>query len=148
MYQHILVATDGSALSRKAVKAAVQLAAGIGARLTGIYVMPEYQPAVYGEAAMYFGQLSPRKFREAAEQEAVAALAVVQKAADDLDLSAGATRVTSAQPWDAIIKVARKKKCDLIVMASHGRRGLKGLLLGSQTVKVLTHSKVPVLVCR
>jgi nucleotide-binding universal stress UspA family protein len=148
MYQHILVATDGSALSRKAVKAAVELAAGIGARLTGIYVMPEYQPAVYGEAAMYVGQLSPRKFREAAEQEAVAALAVVQKAADDLDLSAGATRVTSAQPWDAIVKVARKKKCDLIVMASHGRRGLKGLLLGSQTVKVLTHSKVPVLVCR
>ncbi len=148
MYQHIMVATDGSKLSLKAVKAAAELAAGIGARLTGVYVMPEYQPAVYGEAAMYAGQLSPRKFREAAEREAVAALAKVAKAADDMDIASGSTRVTADKPWDAIIKAARRKKCDLIVMASHGRRGLAGLLLGSETTKVLTHSKIPVLVCR
>ncbi len=148
MYKHILVATDGSKLSLKAVRTAVNLAAAVGARVSGVYVMPEYVPPVYGEAAMYLPEMSPKRFKEAVEKDAKAALAVAAKAADEADLSFTSVKTTDPQPWSAIIKVARSRKCDLIVMASHGRRGLSGLLLGSETTKVLTHSKVPVLVVR
>ena len=147
MYKHILVTTDGSKLSLKAVKTAAKLAAQLGARLTGLYVMPQYAP-VYGEAALYLPEDSPRKFKEAVEIDAAAALAFVAKAADDAQISCTLSRVTGAQPWAAIVKFAQTKKCDLIVMASHGRRGLAGVVLGSETTKVLTHSKVQVLVCR
>ena len=148
MYKHILVATDGSKLSLKAVKSAARLAASVGARLSALYVMPEYMPPIYGEAAMYIPEMSPKRFKEAVEKDAKAALATVAKMADDENLAFSALRATDPQPWSAIIKTARSKKCDLIVMASHGRRGLSGLLLGSETTKVLTHSKVPVLVVR
>ena len=126
MYKHILVPTDGSRLSAKAVKAAAALAKQVGARLTGVYVIPPYVPPMYGEAAIYVPEITPRRYKELSEKEAAKALAMVEREA----------------------RSARKKKCDLIVMASHGRRGLSGLLLGSETTKVLTHSKVPVLVCR
>ncbi len=148
MYKHILVSTDGSKLSLKAIKAAVNLAAAVGARVSGVYVMPEFAPPVYGEAAMYLPELSPKRFKEAVDKDARAALAVAAKAAEEAGLSFTSIKATDPQPWSAIIKTARAKKCDLIVMASHGRRGLSGLLLGSETTKVLTHSKVPVLVVR
>ena len=148
MYKHILVATDGSKLSLKAVKTAANLAAAVSARLSGLYVMPEYVPPVYGEAAMFLPELSPKGFKVAVEKDASVALAYVAKAADDTNIQFSAVKATDAQPWSAIIKTARNRKCDLIVMASHGRRGLSGLLLGSETTKVLTHSKVPVLVVR
>ena len=148
MFKHILVATDGSRLSLKAVKAAAMLAANVGAKLTGLFVMPEYVPPVYGEASIYVAFMPPKTFKQAVEKEAATALAFVAKAADQADLAYSSVRATDPQPWNAIIKTARNKKCDLIVMASHGRRGLAGLLLGSETTKVLTHSKVPVLVVR
>ena len=148
MYKHILVATDGSKLSLKAIKSAVALAASLDARITGVYVMPEYVPPIYGEAALYIPEMSPKKFKEAVDKDAKAALATILKLADDVDVACTGLKVTNAQPWTAIINTARNRKCDLIVMASHGRRGLAGLLLGSETTKVLTHSKVPVLVCR
>jgi nucleotide-binding universal stress UspA family protein len=148
MYKHILVATDGSKLSLKAVKTAARLAADLGANLSALYVMPVYMPPIYGEAAMYMPEMSPKKFREAADIEAQGALAQVAKAAEDNDIPSKSIKVTDGQPWNAIIKTARAKKCDLVVMASHGRRGLAGFVLGSETTKVLTHSKVPVLVCR
>ena len=148
MYKHILVATDGSELSLKAVNAATRLADSVGARLTGLYVMPEYVPPIYGEAALYLPEMSPRKFKEAVDKEASAALAFVVSAAAEADVRYASLKVTGAQPWAAIIKAAQAKKCDLIVMASHGRRGLAGFVLGSETTKVLTHSKVPVLVVR
>jgi nucleotide-binding universal stress UspA family protein len=148
MYKHILVSTDGSKLSLKAIKTAAKLAGSLGARLTGVFVMPEYVPPIYGEAAMYIPEASPRSFKLAVEKEAKAALAVVAKEAAAAGVRATVAKVTNAQPWSAIISAARSKNCDLIVMASHGRRGLAGLLLGSETTKVLTHSKVPVLVCR
>ena len=148
MYKHILVATDGSKLSLKAIKSAVALAASLDARITGVYVMPEYVPPIYGEAALYIPEMSPKKFKEAVDKDAKAALATITKLADDADVACSGLKVTNAQPWAAIINTARNRKCDLIVMASHGRRGLAGLLLGSETTKVLTHSKVPVLVCR
>ena len=148
MYKHILVATDGSKLSLKAIKTAAALASSVGAKLTGLFVMPEYVPPVYGEASMYVAFMPPKTFKQAVEKEAATALAFVAKAADGADLAYSSVKATDPQPWNAIIKTARNKKCDLIVMASHGRRGLAGLLLGSETTKVLTHSKVPVLVVR
>ena len=148
MYKNILVATDGSRLSLKAVKAAARLAKSVGARLTGVYVMPEYMPPIYGEASLYITDVSPKTFKQAMEKEATAALATVTKEAAALRVASAGVKATNAQPWSAIISAARAKKCDLIVMASHGRGGLAGLLLGSETTKVLTHSKVPVLVVR
>ena len=148
MFKHILVATDGSALSLKAAKTAVRLAASLGSRLTGVYVIPKYMPLIYGEAVMYLPEMSPITFKKAAGKEADAALAVMTKLAAAAGITCVSLKVTNAHPWSAIISVARGKKCDLIVMASHGRGGLAGFLLGSETTKVLTHSKVPVLVCR
>ena len=148
MYKHILVSTDGSKLSQKAIKTAARLAKSLGARLTGVYVMPEYMPPIYGEASLYITQMSPRTFKAAMDKDANAALAVIAKEADAARVPFAGIKATNAQPWSAIISAARARKCDLIVMASHGRRGLAGLLLGSETAKVLTHSKVPVLVCR
>jgi nucleotide-binding universal stress UspA family protein len=148
MYKHILVSTDGSKLSLKAISTATKLAGSLGARLTAVYVMPEYVPPMYGEAALYIPEMSPKRFKEAVDKDAKAALAVVARNASAAGVKCAVLKVTNAQPWSAIISTAKSKKCDLIVMASHGRRGLAGLLLGSETTKVLTHSKVPVLVCR
>ncbi len=148
MYKHILVATDGSKLSQKAVRTAAKLAQAVGARVTGIYVMPEYMPPIYGEASLYVTQVSPKTFKAAMEKDAAAAIAFVAKEGAAAGVPAAGVKSTDAQPWSAIVRAASAKKCDLIVMASHGRRGLAGLLLGSETTKVLTHSKVPVLVVR
>ena len=148
MYKHILVATDGSKLSNKAIKTAARLARSLGAKLTGVYVIPEYVPPVYGEAAIYVSQVSPKRYRELTEKEARKALSVVEIEAQTEVVECATMHVTSNQAWNGILKAARSKKCDLIVMASHGRRGLSALVLGSETNKVLTHSSIPVLVCR
>ncbi len=148
MYKHILVATDGSKLSLRAVKAAAALASCADARLSALYVMPQYSQPTYGEGAAFGLAISPKRFRENAEMEAAEAMVGVAKAADAAEISCSALKSTDPQPWNAIIQTARKRKCDLIVMASHGRRGLSGFLLGSETQKVLTHTKVPVLVVR
>jgi nucleotide-binding universal stress UspA family protein len=148
MYKHILVATDGSALSLKAIRTATRLARSLNARVTALYVMPPYAPPVYGEAALYIPEMSPKHFKAACQKQADAALAVAGKEAQRTSVSCTGLSVTDSYPWQAIMKTARGKKCDLIVMASHGRRGIAGFLLGSETTKVLTHSKVPVLVCR
>jgi nucleotide-binding universal stress UspA family protein len=148
MYKRIMVSTDGSKLSLKAIKTATQLAKSLGAAVTGVYVMPEYVPPVYGEAAIYMPDMSPKAFKAATAKQAEAALAVVAAEAKKAGVAFTGVSVTGAQPWQAIVKTASGKKCDLVVMASHGRRGLSGLLLGSETTKVLTHSKIPVLVCR
>jgi nucleotide-binding universal stress UspA family protein len=148
MYKHILVPTDGTKLSARAVRAAVALARTCGARITGVYVIPPYVPPVYAEGMLYVADIGPRRHKELMAKAA-------KKALDALGAEARRGRVACAsatpladQPWDGILKTARAKRCDLIVMASHGRRGIAGLLLGSETTKVLTHSKIPVLVCR
>ena len=148
MYKHILVPTDGSRLSVKAVKAAVQLAKTLGAKVTGLYVIPPYVPPMYGEAVVYVPEVSPKRYKELSEKEAKKALAAVEIEAQTAAVPCKVVSLTADQAWQGIIRTARAKKCDLIVMASHGRRGLTGLLLGSETTKVLTHSKTPVLVCR
>jgi nucleotide-binding universal stress UspA family protein len=147
MYKHILVPTDGSKLSGKAIKAAARLAKMCGGRITGVYVIAKDLPPIYAEGVAY-GGLSARNYKEIKEKEAKRALAAIDIEAETSGVQASRVSLTADQPWKAIVDTARSKKCDLIVMASHGRRGLSGLLLGSETMKVLTHSKVPVLVCR
>ena len=148
MFKHLLVSTDGSKLSAKAIRTAVRLARAAGAKLTGAYVIAPFVPPAYGEGMVYMPALSPRRYKEAAEREARKALAVVEIEARTAGAEYGSAMLTANNPWEGIIRAAKARKCDLIVMASHGRRGLAGLLLGSETAKVLTHSKIPVLVCR
>jgi len=147
MYKHILVPTDGSKLSAKAIRTAARLAKLCGAKLTGLYVIPSYIAPVHAEG-MTYGMVSPRSYKELTGKEAKKALAVVEIEAQTSGVDASKISLTADQPWRAIIGAARSKRCDLIVMASHGRRGLSALLLGSETEKVLTHSTIPVLVCR
>ena len=148
MYKHILVSTDGSKLSTKAIRTAARLAKNFGAKLTGVFVTPPYVPPVYGEAVIYVPEVTPKRYKEITSREAKKALAAVEVEAQTAGLDAKTIAVTADQAWQGIIRAARSRGCDLIVMASHGRRGLTGLLLGSETTKVLTHSKIPVLVCR
>lgn len=143
MVRHILVPTDGSRFSAPAVRMAAGLAKALGARLTGLHVVAPYFPADSGKA---YASLSG--FRRAVQKEARHALAVFSAEARSRGVKATALSVVGGEPWQAVLRAARARKCDLIVMASHGRRGLAGLILGSETSKVLTHSKIPVLVCR
>lgn len=148
MYKHILVSTDGSKLSAKAIRMAVKLAGATGAKVTGVYVIPPYVAPAYGEGVMYMPAVSPARYKQITEREARKALAAVEIDARTGKVDFATMTLTADNPWEGIIRAAKSKRADLIVMASHGRRGLAGLVLGSETTKVLTHSKVPVLVCR
>lgn len=148
MYNSILVATDGSKLSTKAIKAAVEMAKSVGARIVGLYAKPEYPGSVYAEGASLSAYGSRGKFDKEQDAQAEAVLQDVINAANKAGVGVETVTVNNNVPYQAIISTASKRKCDLIVMASHGRRGISGLLLGSETQKVLTHSKVPVLVVR
>jgi nucleotide-binding universal stress UspA family protein len=149
MFRHILVPTDGSPLSLKAAKAAVELAKVHGSKITAIHVMAPYVPPTGGDGIMYYpDSFSPEQYRKAVEKEAQRALGKVRQLADSAKVAFSPLAITNDQPWESIVSAAKKKKCDIIVMASHGRRGIAGLLLGSETTKVLTHSRTPVLVCR
>lgn len=149
MYKHILVPTDGSPLSNKAIKAATELARTMKARVTALNVMPRYMPPMAEEAAVaYTAAFTEAEFRKSTEQAAVKVLARARTAVEAGKVKCDTVAVTGGTPWETIINTAKGKKCDLIVMASHGRRGLAGVLLGSETSKVLTHSRTPVLVCR
>jgi nucleotide-binding universal stress UspA family protein len=148
MFKHILVATDGSKLSGKAIRTAVKLAKVTGAKITGAYVIAPFVPPAYGEGMVYVPAVSPTEYRRIAERAARKALATVEIAARSAGTRHGSAVLTADSPWKGILRAAKAKKCDLIVMSSHGRRGLVGLLLGSKTTEVLTHSRIPVLVCR
>jgi nucleotide-binding universal stress UspA family protein len=148
MFKHILVSTDGSKLSGKAIRTAVKLAEATDAKVTGTYVIAPYVSPAYGEGMMYMPAVSPKRYKQMTEREARKALAVVEIEARTAGIEYGSAMLTADNPWEGIIRAAKAKRCDLIVMSSHGRRGLAGLLLGSETTKVLTHSKIPVLVCR
>ncbi|MFM9887448.1 MAG: universal stress protein [Burkholderiales bacterium] len=148
MYQNILVATDGSKLSKKAINTAISIAAPLGARLVGFYAMSEYPAQVYAEGASFTGVVTPGQFLAEQKEFANRILGELARTAKKAGITADTVTVQKRSPYEAIIATANKKKCDLIVMASHGRRGLSSLLLGSETQKVLTHSKIPVLVVR
>jgi nucleotide-binding universal stress UspA family protein len=145
MFKHILLPTDGSSLSQVAIQKGVQLAKSIKARITGISVMPEHK------YYMYQTDIIVQVKKETAKQHKLQAdrnLSVVEKAAKDAGVSCETLCEISDHPHEMIIKVAEKRGCDLIMMASHGRRGIGALLLGSETQKVLTHTRIPVLVYR
>ena len=147
MYQKILVATDGSPLSKKAVTSAISLAALTGAELVALKVIPRY-PQSYFEGGLALQAAEVSRVEKQWSEDAQAIVDAVQKAAITKGVKAKALTVKSDLISDAVIAAAKKHKCDLIVMASHGRRGIKRLLLGSETQQVLTHSHVPVLVLR
>jgi nucleotide-binding universal stress UspA family protein len=147
MYTRILVATDGSSLSKKAVTHATQLAASCGAELVALKVVPRY-PQAYFEGSIPLSAVEIGRVESQWTEAAKAALDTVQKAANAKGVIAKGVTVKSDVVSDAIIATAKKHKADLIVMASHGRKGIKRLLLGSETQQVLTHSHIPVLVLR
>ena len=148
MYKHILVATDGTKLSAKAVRTAARLAKTCNAKLAGVYSVQPYPEPVYSEGAAFGPRMSRSRYTQTVEREGKKALAAVEIEAETAGVPYSSVLATDDQPWKAIIRAARAKRCDVIVMASHGRRGLSAMLLGSETSKVLAHSKVPVLVCR
>jgi nucleotide-binding universal stress UspA family protein len=148
MFKHILVATDGSRLSDKAVDTAIRLAAKLGAKLTGFHVTEEYPVTAFPEYAIAYGGLTAEDWTAGQEKRARRILDRVVARAGKAGVACNTGFKLAVHPYESIVEQARKRRCDLIVMASHGRRGLQGLVLGSETNKVLTHSKVPVLVCR
>ena len=147
MFKHILVPTDGSELSQATAKSAVAFAKEAGARITIFFAKPEYPIAYFGEGAL-IDPTTPEKFAELAEQQATEYMGEVQAMCAEAGVACSTVAATSDVPYEAIIEAADKAGCDLIFMASHGRRGISGFLLGSETNKVLTHSKIPVLVYR
>lgn len=147
MYKRILVATDGSALSKKAVSSAIELAAVCGAQLLALKVVPRY-PQAYFEGSIPLSAEEISRIETQWTESAQLLLAGVDKAAKAKAVSCKGVTVKSDVVSDAIIAAAKKHKADLIVMASHGRKGIKRLLLGSETQQVLTHTHIPVLVLR
>lgn len=149
MYKHILIPTDGSALSDKAVEAAIKLAKLLGARITAFHAMEPYPlQGAYAAEASGVAELQPEIFAERSEEYAKRVLDAVARTAAAANVQCQTKYATSRSASQAIIQEAAQAGCDLIVMASHGRRGLEGFLLGSETQKVLTHSSIPVLVYR
>jgi len=147
MYKHILIPTDGSKLSNRAAAAGVKLAAELGARVTGLFVAPPATPVVY-ERLLPVKYLTPEQHAAMIERATTRCLAAIKKAAAAAGVSCECISLTGDFPADAIVQTATRRKCDLIFMASHGRRGVSALLLGSETQKVLVHAKVAVLVHR
>lgn len=147
MYEKILVATDGSPLSKKAVTSAVALAALTGASLVALKVVQRY-PQSYFEGGLALQAAEVGRIEKQWAEEGQAVVDEVKKMAELQGVKTRALTIKSDIVSDAVIAAAKKHKCDLIVMASHGRKGVKRLLLGSETQQVLTHSHIPVLVLR
>ena len=147
MYKKILVPTDGSALSRKAIRAAVELAASLDAEVVALNVVPRY-PTSYFEGGMDVPNAEVARVERLWAEKGLAIADEVSRAAAKAGVQAKAVTVRSDLVAEAILAAARKNRCDLVVMASHGRKGLKRLLLGSETQHVLTHGNIPVLVLR
>ena len=148
MYKHILLPTDGSKLSMKAIKQGVQLAKSLRAKVTAINVMPEYEMVMDETFVTPDIGSFQQQFDAESKKRAKKILERVKTEAAAAKVACEGVAVVSRAPYDAIIRQAKKSRCDLVVMASHGRKGLSSVLLGSETSKVLTHSKIPVLVVR
>ncbi|WP_153111091.1 universal stress protein [Propionivibrio limicola] len=145
MFKHVLVPTDGSPLSEAAVRAAVSFAKEAGAAITAVHVMKEY-PESYASEGLVFDATG--RFAQLAEEEAQEILGFVERLCTEAGVACTKVVHAPGAVYEAIIATAAENGCDLIFMASHGRHGVHALLLGSETTKVLTHSKVPVLVYR
>ncbi len=146
MFKHLLISTDGSSLGNKAAKAGIALAHALGAKVTGYYAIEQLQ-FIYDDAYMMDPKMMDRldESARAAGQKRVDAIGRMATAAG-VPFASVVTKASTA--YEGIIDAARKRKCDVIFMASHGRRGLSRLMMGSVTQKVLTHSKIPVVVYR
>jgi nucleotide-binding universal stress UspA family protein len=147
MFKRILVATDGSTLSKKAVTSAIALAAQNDAELVALTVVPRY-PTNYFDGAMVFSHEDIGRIEKQWAEAARGTLDAVVTRAKAAGVRIKTATINSDLVAEAVIAAARKHKSDLIVMASHGRKGIKRLLLGSETQHVLTHSSLPVLVLR
>lgn len=147
MYQRILVATDGSTLSKKAVRSSIDLAAATGAELVALYVVPRY-PVSYFEGGITISNDEIARTEKQWSERGQAVVNSVRDTAQSSGVKARAVVARSDLVAESIMAAAKKHKCDLVVMASHGRKGIKRILLGSETQHVLTHSTVPVLVLR
>jgi nucleotide-binding universal stress UspA family protein len=145
-YRNILVPTDGSGRSRRAIRLAAELAAKFDARLTSLYVVPEGVPTLFSGAKLYGSGVISSQTRRAIRKAADQALDAVAREADRAGVRHSSHRTLAHAPWQAIVRAARAADCDLIVMATHGKTGLAAL--GSQAMKTVAHSPVPVLVCR
>ncbi len=141
------MATDGSILSKKAVRSAIELAGAVGAELVALYVVPRY-PVSYFEGGVTVSTAEIARTEKQWAERGQAVVDAVRDAAAAAGVKAKSTIARSDLIAEAILANVKKNKCDLVVMASHGRRGLKRILLGSETQHVLTHSTVPVLVLR
>jgi nucleotide-binding universal stress UspA family protein len=147
MYRKLLVATDGSPLSKKAVRSAIDLAAALGAELVALYVVPRY-PVSYFEGGVTIPAQEVSRIEEQWSQKGQAIVDAVLQTATAAGVKAKAVVTRSDLVAESILAAVKKHRCDLVVMASHGRKGLKRILLGSETQQVLTHGSVPVLVLR
>ncbi len=144
MFKRILVPTDGSDITAKAIDTSIALAKSVGAK---IYTISVKEPFPYS-AISEMQPTPPQEFFDAQERIAAKRVQAVSELCAAADVPCQAHTVEALHPWEAIIDHAKRMECDLLVMASHGRRGVSALLLGSETQKVLTHTKVPVLVVR
>jgi nucleotide-binding universal stress UspA family protein len=144
MYKHILVPTDGSDITAKAVDTAVALAKLSGARVTTLCVKEPFPYSAISEMQ----PVPPQEFYDAQERIAADRVRMVMATAEAAGVTCSGSTVEALHPWEAILDLAKQQACDLIVMASHGRRGMAALLIGSETSRVLTHSPLPVLVVK
>jgi nucleotide-binding universal stress UspA family protein len=147
MFKNILLPTDGSPLSQKAVVAGVGLAKSVGAKVTAFFAAPPPTPIVYRDH-LPVGYAIPVEHSKMIDKTAAKYLGFVERAAKKAGISCESVHITSDYPEESILKVAQKKKCDLIVMGTHGQGGLRGLFIGSVTQRVLNQAKIPVMVFR
>jgi nucleotide-binding universal stress UspA family protein len=145
MYTNILIPTDGSELAEKAVQHGIALAQRIGAKVTALTVLPPFHTFTTDTRMI---EDTPAQYKTRMQHHAETTLGATARAAIAAGIVCELVHVEHEHPYQAIIDTADAKGCDLIVMASHGRRGVSAILLGSETVKVLTHCKLPVLVHR
>lgn len=145
MYKRILIPTDGSDASQRAILAGVDFAREVGAEVVGLTATPAFHVLSMDSEML---EETPEQFAAVSEARARRILADVENAAQGVGVACRIEHAIDDDPYAAIIATAQRLGCDLIVMASHGRRGLKGVLLGSETQKVLVHSTIPVLVHR
>ncbi|MBX2805347.1 MAG: universal stress protein [Hyphomicrobiales bacterium] len=145
MYKHILIATDGSELSEKALEQGLALAKPLGAKVTVATTTEPWDAVIIGEVAMV---LPVEKYEETANANARAILSRAEAVASNAGVTAEMYHMKDRHPAEGLLEAAKSKGCDLIVMGSHGRRGFSRMVLGSQANEVITHSEMPVLVVR
>ncbi len=145
MFTHLLLPTDGSPASEQAIRKCMTLAKETGARVTGFHAAPDFHVLTYRTGML---EQTREHYRNDCEEHAKKYLGAVQAAAREAGVQCDVAFALHDHPYEAIIEAANEHQCDLIVMASHGRKGIQGLLLGSETQKVLTHCRIPVLIYR